>query len=129
LAFPKGRFPGFVEPLGRIGARPRNIWQINVALSRIPVPAKHRVNSLCELSAVRFVDIAGVYLEVMQLVAPRLFSTEPYLAIASLAVASAIYQICKCDLLRSLSVRKYSILGYVALKELSQAEIAVVGIL
>ena len=26
--------------------------QINIALGRIPVPAKHRVNSLCELGAI-----------------------------------------------------------------------------
>jgi hypothetical protein len=65
----------------------------------------------------------------MQLVAPRLFSAEPYLAIASLALAGTVYQIPESDLLRSPSVRKYSVLGYIALKELGQAEIAIVVML
>jgi hypothetical protein len=65
----------------------------------------------------------------MQLVAPRLFSAEAYLAIASLALAPTVYQILESDLLRSPSVRKYSVLGYIALKELSQAKIAIVVIL
>jgi hypothetical protein len=85
---------------------------------------------LCELSAVRFVDTAGVYPKVMQLVAPRLFSAELYLAVASLAFTRAVCQILESDLLRSSSVRKYSILlGYIAFKELGQAEISIVVVL
>jgi hypothetical protein len=54
---------------------------------------------LCELSTVRFVDATGVYPKVMQAVASGLFSAEPDLAIASLALASIIYQVLKGDLL------------------------------
>ena len=66
----------------------------------------------------------------MKLVAPRLFSAELYLAIASLALARTVYPILENDLLRSPSVRKDSVLlGYIAFKELGQAEVAVVIIL
>jgi hypothetical protein len=58
-----------------------------------------------------------------------LFTTELYLAITSLALACTVYQILESDLFCSLSVRKYSILRYVTLKELSQAEITIVVIL
>jgi hypothetical protein len=39
----------------------RNIRQIDVASDRFLVLAKHRVNGLCELGAIRSVDTAGVY--------------------------------------------------------------------
>jgi hypothetical protein len=53
-----------------------------------------------------------------------------YLAVASLAFTRAVCQIPESDLLYSLSVRKYSILlGYIAFKELGQAEIAIVIVL
>jgi hypothetical protein len=109
----------------------RNIWQIDIALGRILVPAKHRVNSLYELGAIRFIDIVCVHPKVLQAVTLSLFTTELYFAIASLALALArtIYQILESDLLRSLSVREYSILRYIALKELGQAEITIVVIL
>jgi hypothetical protein len=59
-----------------------------------------------------------------------LFSAELYLAITSYLLAVVILQICQSNLLCSLSVRKYSILlGYIAFKELSQAEIAIVVVL
>jgi hypothetical protein len=58
-----------------------------------------------------------------------LFTAEPYLTIASLALTHTIYQIFESNLLRSPSVRKYSILGYIALKEFGQPEIAIVIIL
>jgi hypothetical protein len=65
---------------------------------------------------------------VLQAVTPSLFSAEPYLAIASLALAlaRAIRQICQSDLLRFLCVRKYSILGNVVAKEIDQDELAIV---
>jgi hypothetical protein len=59
-----------------------------------------------------------------------LSTAELYLAIASLALARTVHQILESGLLRSPSVLKYSILfGYIALKELGQAEIAIVVIL
>ena len=98
-----------------------NIWHVSVALGRIPVPAKHRVYNLCELITARFIDAAGIYLKVLQAVAFSLFTTELYLAIASLALARTVYQVLESDLLCSPSVRKYGILGYIALKELGLA--------
>jgi hypothetical protein len=47
--------------------------------------AKHRVYSLCELSAVQFVDITGVYLKVLEAITPSLFFTESDLVKTSLA--------------------------------------------
>jgi hypothetical protein len=52
---------------------------------------KHRVDGLCELGAIRFVDTAGVHPKVLQTIAPRLFSAELYFAIASLALAYTVY--------------------------------------
>jgi hypothetical protein len=60
-ALPKIRFPVLVGLVGRIGARSRNVWQIDIAFSPILVLTKRRVDGLCELGAIRFVDIAGVY--------------------------------------------------------------------
>lgn len=82
-----------------------------------------------KLGAIRFVDAAGVNPKVMQAVTLSLFTAELYLAITSLALARAVYQILKGDLLRSPSVRKYSILWDIAPEELRQAEIAVAVIL
>lgn len=48
-----------------IDSRPRNIWQINVALGRISVPAKHRVNSFLKLDGIRFIDTTGVHPKVL----------------------------------------------------------------
>jgi hypothetical protein len=79
--------------------------------------------------AIRLIDTAGIYPKVLQAVTLRLFSAKLYLAIASHLLAVAVRQICQSDLLRSLSMRKYCILWYVALKKLSQSEIAVVVIL
>jgi hypothetical protein len=62
----------------------------------------------------------------LQAITPCLLSAELYLAVANLAFACAVCQIPESDLLCSLSVRKYSILlGYIAFKELGQAEVAV----
>jgi hypothetical protein len=62
----------------------------------------------------------------LQAVTPSLFSAELYFAIASLALAGAIHQVFESDLLRSPSVRKYSIPGNIVAKEFSKAELAVV---
>jgi hypothetical protein len=61
------------------------------------VPAKHRVDSLREL-IVRFVDTTRVYPKVLQAVASGLFSAEPDLVIASLALARTIHHVSKGDL-------------------------------
>jgi len=66
----------------------------------------------------------------LQAITPRLLSAELYLAVASLTFTRAVCQILESDLFCSPSVRKYSILlGYIAFKELSQAEIAIGGVL
>jgi hypothetical protein len=91
-----------------------------VASTRIPVPAKHRVDSLCELGAIRFIDTTSAYPKALQAVTPSLFSTELYFAIANLALACVIYQAFKGHL-RSLSVRKYCILGNIVAKEFGKA--------
>jgi len=108
FAFPKCRFPGLVGSVSRI--RSRNIWQINIALNRMLVPAKHRVDSLLKLDRIRFVDTASVHPKVLQAVTLGLFTTELYFAIASIALARTVYQILESGLLRPPSVRKYSIL-------------------
>jgi len=59
----------------------------------------------------------GVHPKVLQTVTLSLFTTELYLAIANLAFAHIVYQSFESDL-RSLYVQKYSILRYIALKEL-----------
>ena len=51
------------------------------------VPVKRRVDYLCELGAIRFVETTGVHPKVLQAVTLGLFFVEPYLAIASLALA------------------------------------------
>ena len=89
-AFPKCRFPGqFISVDGSSG----HIWQIDIAFSRHAVPAKHRVDSLCKLGAIPFVDTTSVYPKVLQAVTSSLFSAELYLAVASLTLARAIYQV------------------------------------
>jgi hypothetical protein len=64
----------------------------------------------------------------MQAITLSLFTAELYLAIASLALAPAptVYQILESDLFRCSSVRKYTIFGYIAPKELGQAELAII---
>jgi hypothetical protein len=73
-------------------------------LVRILIPAKHRVDSLLKLDGIGFVDTAGVYPKVLQAITLSLFTTELYLAIASLALARTVYQILKSDLFRLPSV-------------------------
>lgn len=130
FTFPKYRYPGFIRPVGRIGSRARNIWQINVVFSRIPVLAKYRVDSFLKLDSIRFIDIVDIYPKVLQAITPRLLSAELYLAVASLTFTRAVCQILESDLLVALSVRKYNIfLGYIAFKELGQDKLAIVVVL
>lgn len=68
------------------------------------VPAKHRIDSFCDFGTVGFVDATAIYPEIFQPVTFGLFSTELYLAIASLALTRAIYQIRQSYLLRFPSV-------------------------
>jgi len=79
------------------------------------VPAKHRVDSLRELAVVRFVDATGVDPKVLQAIASGLFSAEPDLVVARLALAGTIHQVLQADLfgIRSPRVREYGIPGNV----------------
>jgi hypothetical protein len=76
-----------------------DIWKIDIAFNRIPVPSKHRVDSLLKLSAAWFVDATAVYPEILQAVFPGLFSTESNLSVAELVDSNTICQILKGDLL------------------------------
>ena len=105
--------------------RSRNVRQKDVAFRRIAVPAKHRIYSLCELSAARFVDITGIDPEVLQAIASGLFSAESDLVKTSLARPIPIYHVPEGDFLRSSCVRENSVSGNIV-EELYQAEHAIV---
>ena len=96
---------GFPGQLGRLvvtaDGRSRNIGQIDVACSRITIPAKHRVDNLGELSVVRFVDATCVHPKVLPAMLSCLFSAEPDLVIPSLVPACIIYHIFESDFLCS----------------------------
>jgi hypothetical protein len=89
---------------------------------------KHRVDSLRELIVVRFVNTTCVYPKVLQAVASSLFSAEPDLVIASLALARTIHQVSEGDLfsIGSPSVRKYGIPGNIVAEVLGQTELTTV---
>jgi len=72
----------------------------DIAFGRIAISTKHRVDGLGELIVIRLVDIAYVYPKVLYAVPPRRCSVESDLVIASLALASTIHQVSKCQLLR-----------------------------
>ena len=86
-----------------------------MAFNCITVLAKQRVDSLQELGVVYFVNAIGVGLKVLQAIASNLFSTEPDLVVARLALASTIHQVFEADLfgIRSSCVREYIIPGNV----------------
>ena len=86
---------------------------------------KHRVDGLCELGAIRFVDTAGVHPKVFQAVTSSLFFAKPDLIVASFALPGTIYQVSKGDLLCSLCMRKYS-KSSLAVEVLNQAKPAIV---
>jgi hypothetical protein len=120
------RFPGkLVGPVLIIDGRSRNVRQKDVAFRRIAVLAKHRIYSLCELSAARFVDATSIDPEVLQAIASGLFSAESDLVKTSLARLIPIYHVPKSDFLRSPYVREDSISGNIV-KELHQTELAIV---
>ena len=105
--------------------RSRNVRQKDVAFRRIAVPAKHRIYSLCELSAARFVDATGINPEVLQAIASGLFSAESDLVKTSLARPIPIHHVLEGDFLRSPCVREDSVSGNIV-EELHQAEHAIV---
>ena len=70
----------------------------------ILIPAKHRFDSLLKLNGIRFVDIASVNPEILQVITFSLFSTESDLVKTSLACFIPLYYIIKGNLLRSLYV-------------------------
>ena len=87
----------------------------------MPVPAKHRIDSLRELSVVRFVDATGVNPKVSQTITSGLFCAEADLVVAKLALCRTIYHVFKADLfgIRSPCVREYGILGNVVANKVS----------
>jgi hypothetical protein len=70
---------------------------------------KHRINSLCEFSVIRFVDITSDHAKVLQAIMLSILSAELSFAITILFLAPTIHQVFEGDLLCSLWVRKYSI--------------------
>ena len=110
----------------------RNIRQKDITSTCIAIPTEHRVDGVREFGLVLLVDTAGINPKVWQTILSSLFSTEPDLLETSLVLASPAYHFRICDFLAIIlfpCVREYSILRYIALIELGQAEIAIVVVL
>jgi hypothetical protein len=99
------RFPGLLIRLfSDVNVRSWNVRQKHVAFRRIAVLLKHKVNSFCELSTTRFVNITRINPEVLQAVMPRLFSAESDLVKPLLSRPIPLLYVLEGNLLRSLYV-------------------------
>ena len=111
-ALSKSRFAGRLAGLVvSVGGRGRDICEIDVASDRIMVPAKHGVDSLLKLGAVRLVDATCVHPKELQTVTPGLISAEPDLVIAEFVLACTILQGFEDDLFGPPELRLIKFIG------------------
>ena len=86
---------------------------------------KHEIDCCAKLNSILLVDIAGVYLEVLQSISSSLLRAELYLLPLSLALCYASFCILKANFLLSPSVRKYCIGKDIAASRFAKDNLAI----